>query len=275
MSNISYLIIGGGVFGASTAYHLSKAHPQSSIVLIDRSPSYPCSLAASYDFNKIIRADYGNPFYCELALKAREAWKSDPLYQPFYHQSGMVNIDDTGLGRRILKNYARLGVDPGASILTPEEMKGRYDGLFADADYEGVEEIYVNPSSGWAEATLALGAVIEASIANGVDYRQGDVKSLSFGESGGCNGVILQDGSFLQAEKVILCTGAGTAKLLAKSAPNRKDLQAGNRITAAAVVTGIVKLNSEQRKIFSECPVFVHAIDGVLGMLSTTIFIPS
>lgn len=272
--NISYLIVGGGVFGASTACHLSKAHPESTIVLIDRSATYPCSLAASYDFNKIIRADYGNPFYCKLALEAREAWKSEALYQPFYHESGMVNMDDTGLGRRILKNYETLGVDPGASMLTPDEMKVRYDGLFADTDYQGVEEIYLNPSSGWGEATLALKAVIRASIANGVEYRPGDVMSLSFDESGGsCNGVTFQDGSLLQAENVILCTGAGTAKLLAKSAPDRENLQAGNRITAAAVVTGIVKLSLEQGKRFLKCPVFVHAIDGVLGTVSTITFI--
>ncbi|CAG8951807.1 hypothetical protein HYFRA_00005611 [Hymenoscyphus fraxineus] len=263
--NTSYLIVGGGVFGASTAYHLSRTHPDSSIILVDRSTSYPCSLAASYDFNKIIRADYGNPFYCELALKAREAWKSEQLYKPFYHESGMVNIDDTGLGHRILKNYEILGVDPGASILTPDELKAKYDGLFAGTNYRGVEEIYLNPSSGWAEATLALRAVLEASIANGVEYRQGDIKSLTFDESGYCSGVTFQDGNSLKADNIILCTGAGTAKLLARSAPDREDLHAGNRITAAAVVTGIVKLTSAQRERFSKSPVFVHAIDGVLG----------
>jgi sarcosine oxidase/L-pipecolate oxidase len=69
-SPFSHLIIGSGVFGASTAYHLSKSHPSASIAILDRSSSFPYSLAASHDFNKIIRADYGNAFYCELALDA-------------------------------------------------------------------------------------------------------------------------------------------------------------------------------------------------------------
>lgn len=108
MGDTSFLIVGGGVFGASTAYFLSKAHPTTRILLVDRSPTYPCSLAASYDFNKIIRADYGSLFYCELALKAQEAWKNDPLYKPFHHQSGMVNFAQGDLGRRIIENYETL-----------------------------------------------------------------------------------------------------------------------------------------------------------------------
>ena len=32
----SYLIVGGGVFGASTAYHLIQQQPDASVTLIDR-----------------------------------------------------------------------------------------------------------------------------------------------------------------------------------------------------------------------------------------------
>lgn len=75
----SYLIVGSGVFGTSTAYHLSLAHPNSNITVLDGSSSFPCSLAASHDCNKIIRVDYEDIFYCESALKARELWKNNPL----------------------------------------------------------------------------------------------------------------------------------------------------------------------------------------------------
>ena len=69
----------------------------------------------------------------------------------------------------------------------------------------------------------------------------------------------------LNADKVILSTGAGTAQLLARGASGRPDLQSENRITAAAVVTGIVRLTPAQMSRFEKCPVFVHAIEGVLG----------
>lgn len=187
----SYIIIGSGVFGASTAYHLSKAHPEASITLIDRSPNFPCPAAASHDENKIIRADYGSLFYCELALKAREVWQNDPLFKPFYHQSGMVVLDESDLGRRIIGNYETLKAHHECEIIGVEEMRRRYDGLFADADYRGVGDIFVNPLSGWAEATPALQKVIETAIENGVRYVQGDVETLVFDEEGDCTGVKL------------------------------------------------------------------------------------
>lgn len=235
-------------------------------MLIDRSANFPCPLAASHDFNKIVRADYGNPFYCKLAVEAREVWKSDPLYKSFYHESGMVVLNDTETGRKIIRNHEDLGVDHSISMIDPAGMKTLYGGLFTDTDYEGVEKVFINHYSGWAEATPAVRAVIEAAVANGVKYVEGDIESLGFNNSGNCTGAITKDGKTLQADKVILCTGAGTAKLLAQSDPHRRDLQSGDRITAAAVITGVVRLNDEQMKRFGQSPVFIHAIEGVLGI---------
>ncbi|PQE22930.1 FAD dependent oxidoreductase protein [Rutstroemia sp. NJR-2017a BBW] len=258
----SYLIVGSGVFGTSTAYHLSIAHPGSSITVLDRSSTFPCPLGASYDYNKIIRADYGNIFYCELALKAREAWKINPLFKPYYHESGLVNVDDTGLGRRIIANYDKLGVqDHQARIVRPDVMKEEYGGLFRDADWTGAEDVFVNEGSGWAEATRALRAVTETAKLNGVQFLQGDVDGLLIDENSCCDGVRMRDGTVLKADRIILSTGAGTASLLADSAPQTPDIQAADRITAAAVVVGHIKLNPEQYERFKHTPVFIHALN--------------
>ncbi|KAF4631685.1 hypothetical protein G7Y89_g6449 [Cudoniella acicularis] len=262
--NSSYLIIGGGIFGVSTAYHLAQAYPEASIVLVDRSEEFPSPLAASHDFNKIVRADYGNSFYCQLALEARQAWTSDPLYSTFYHQSGLLNIDGTGLGKRIIRNYEDSKVHSKATIIGSDEMKFRYNGIFADANYRGVDEIFINPLSGWAEATLAVKAVVEKCRNSGVKFIQGDVTNLIFDDHDRCTGIKTTDGRTFSADKVILSTGAGTARLLAESSPEREDLQAGDRITAAAVVTGVVKLTSEQMERFKTSPAFIHSIDSIL-----------
>lgn len=266
-SHFDYIIIGSGVFGASTAYHLSQSNPEVSIALIDRSATFPCSLAASHDFNKIVRADYGNAFYCKLALEARECWKNDPLYKAYYHQPGMVVLDDTGLGRKIVENYKSLNSNSEARVFAPKEMKTMYDGLFGDADYRGVEEIFLNPQSGWADATLAVQKVIEVAVSEGVTYIAGDVEKLVIDESGICTGVKIKHGGTFSAKNVILSTGAGTAKLLADSAPQRAELQSGDRITAAAVITGFVQLLPEQMKRFEKAPAFIHSVGEVLGEL--------
>jgi sarcosine oxidase/L-pipecolate oxidase len=78
----SYLIIGAGIFGSSTALSLIRKYPNGNVRIVDREP-FPCQLAASWDWNKIIRAEYNDIFYMKLALEAKDLWENDPLYSPF------------------------------------------------------------------------------------------------------------------------------------------------------------------------------------------------
>lgn len=70
------------------------------------------------------------------------------MYKLFYHQSGLINIDDTGLRRSMNGNYKALKMDVCPELVTPEEFRKRYHGFFADTDFTNVEEIYVNSKSG-------------------------------------------------------------------------------------------------------------------------------
>ena len=253
------------MFGASTAYHLAKTIPSATITLIDRSP-YPCPLAASYDYNKIVRADYGDKFYMSLALKTQHEWRTNPLYKQFFHQSGMVNIEGTGLGRRMIQNFKDLGVESKAEVVGPEELKKRYP-LFWDTDYTEAKDCYVNPEAGWAEAASALRAVIDEAIKHGVEYVEGSVSRLLLNEEKDCTGVELKDGRTLEAGKVVLATGANTAKILADSAPERQELQAGDRIMGTAVVCGMVELTDEQVELYKDIPLLLHRVGDVHGTI--------
>ena len=261
----SYLIVGSGVFGASTALHLSRQDPAPTIILLDRTP-FPCPVAASHDINKIVRSDYGNIFYCKLGLKTLERWRTDPLFKKWFHQSGLVKITDRNadLDHKIFDNYRRLGVDVKAEMFRPDEMKTRFAGLFADADYSEVEDVLWNPSSGWAEAARALQGTIEAAIKNGVQYVAGSVAHLIL-DNGCCTGIRTEDGRTFTASKTILSTGAYTAKLLMDSAPAQPGLQAGIRLTAGAVCEAAVNLTTEQVQKFNRTPAFVFDANKTQG----------
>ncbi|KAI4242851.1 MAG: hypothetical protein LQ352_007153 [Teloschistes flavicans] len=265
---VDYLIVGGGVFGASTAFHLSQQKPSASIVLIDRTP-FPCPIAASHDINKAVRADYGDMFYCKLGLKTLERWRTDPLFKKYFHQSGMITITNgpESLGRKIIDNFKTLNASYEAEVFGPEEMKTRFEGIFANTDYSHVEEIYYNPLSGWAEAARAVEATTKAAIDGGVRYIEASISKLLLAD-GVCTGVRTTKGETYHADRVILSTGAYTAKLLADTAPDEPGLHAGRRITAAAVCEAATDVTQEQKEIYKNMPVFVLDDEVTQGILT-------
>lgn len=260
----STIIVGAGVFGASTAYHLRKAEPEAKVTLIDRT-LFTSPYAASNDINKVVRADYGEPFYCGLALEALEEWRNGPLYKPYFYQSGLMNVENTGLGRKIIQNFENMGVKHESVIISPEKAKSMFGGNFRNGEWKDVEEVYWNPSSGWAAATEACTRVTQAAIDDGAEYVEGTVDVLTFGPDGQCTGLKLEDGRTLSADRVVLCTGANTAKLLADSAPERKELHAGDRIVAAGVVIADVDLTEAQVEQLRGIPVFIGGMEYTEG----------
>jgi sarcosine oxidase/L-pipecolate oxidase len=60
-------IVGGGAWGLSTALHLNSAG-HSDITVFDRGEKVPSRFSAAWDINKIVRAEYEDPFYTDLAL---------------------------------------------------------------------------------------------------------------------------------------------------------------------------------------------------------------
>jgi sarcosine oxidase / L-pipecolate oxidase len=261
----NYIIIGAGAFGASTALHLSRREPSASIVLIDRSP-FPCPIAASNDINKIVRADYADLFYCRLGLKALDVWRNDPLFKPYYHQSGMLSVYTikSQQVKRMLENFRTCGVNDEAEIITPADMKRRFGGVYADATFYGHEEILWNPNSGWAEADKALKHTIEAAVAGGVQYISASVSKLIL-EDGSCAGVETDGGDRYIGTKTILCTGAGTAKLLADSAPKQMALQVNGRIIAGGISSASVNLSAQQIEKYKDTPALLIETDKLEG----------
>lgn len=60
-------ILGSGAWGLSAALHLTRAG-YSNITVFERAETIPSPYSAAYDINKIVRPEYEDPFYTELAL---------------------------------------------------------------------------------------------------------------------------------------------------------------------------------------------------------------
>ncbi|KAK2611926.1 hypothetical protein QQS21_002032 [Conoideocrella luteorostrata] len=254
----SFIIVGAGVFGVSTAYHLIKQYPKASVTIVDRD-NYDADhrVAASWDWNKVMRADYQDPVYCELALEAQDVFTSDPLWKPFFHQTGLYWMCGRDYARNCMANFERLGRTTGITVWSVEEARKMFGGLFEASDYTDVEQVLVNETSGWVASTDCLRAVTQRILELGVKYVSEEVATLLLDRDGNCIGVQTATERQLRGSHVILCTGAFTPKLLELSAAAAgvDDLRAGSRILAGAVTTGMVPLDDDACARFAEMPV--------------------
>ncbi|KZF20791.1 FAD dependent oxidoreductase [Xylona heveae TC161] len=273
------LIVGGGIFGISAAYHLSLAHPDPSrITLLDRGP-VPSKLAASTDLHKIIRADYGKATYMKLALEAIDAWSTNELFKAkdpensLYHRTGWVNLGSKGsdLADRVRQNFRESGsaYENITQDLSFEEVRTKWDGLLARTDLSGFANAYYNPLAGWADASEAGEAMVRDAMKRGVKYAVGEAVELVLDEQDKerkARGVRTVDGTIYTAEKILLATGAWTSALMT-GAEDKLGLEQEDRvesqITAAGVCVAHVKIKEgEEMEKLKKMPVVVYGEHG-------------
>ena len=89
--NTKVIVVGGGgTMGASTALHLIRAgYTPGNITVLDTYP-IPSAQSAGHDLNKIMSVRIRNDVDLQLSLEARDMWRNDHLFKPFFHNTGMV-----------------------------------------------------------------------------------------------------------------------------------------------------------------------------------------
>ncbi|KAK8245687.1 FAD dependent oxidoreductase [Phyllosticta capitalensis] len=227
------LIIGGGVFGLSTALALSKRYPRSAITVVDRHEP-PVPDGTSVDTTRVIRADYHDEAYSELALQAQKLIQGDPELSPHVYCSGMIYAV-AGQGHHGAeiweKEYAAAKELESKRIGNgdvPSNGYLKYLGSHGDI-FQRVNGVEHKPHPGekqWNEGYLNEDvAFVNAEECMRVYYqkckRQKNISFL-FGNpvhrlliaNGTAHGVQLADGSNLNASLVVVAAGAWTNTLL-------------------------------------------------------------
>ncbi|KAK8212862.1 hypothetical protein M8818_003027 [Zalaria obscura] len=260
----SVLIVGAGIFGTSTAYHLSQLPNAPKITVLDRTPTPPAP-AASTDINKIIRADYTEAFYCELAYEAMSAWSSWPEIAPYYHRTGWIMLDEEGsdLAERIRKVFRDRGHDPTEDVAL-SEIGERWGGILKGTQTKGFRDAYWNPEAGWCEASDAMAAMMKKAMERGVEYVCGDVEELVLGETG-VKGVKTTDGKVLEADQIVLATGAWTSSIMT-GLEDDLNIAEDDRVEKQAVAAGVAvahyKMSAKEMKELEQMPVVVYGENG-------------
>lgn len=261
----SILIVGAGVFGASTAYHLSLQYKNASrITVIDRAPAPP-DPAASTDINKIIRSDYSSPFYTELAYEAMKAWQEWPELKDSYHRTGWIMLDteDSDLSDRIRKVFRDRGHDPTKDVPL-NELDSHWKGIMKGTNTKGYKSAYWNPEAGWCDAAAATKSIMQAAINRGVNYVVGGVDRILL-DSGSSAGVRTATGDVLRADKVVLASGAWTSSLLSHL-EDELDIAEADRVERQAIAAGVgvvhYKMSDQEMEQLSDMPVVVYGEHG-------------
>ncbi|KAF9889130.1 hypothetical protein FE257_007619 [Aspergillus nanangensis] len=214
------LIVGGGVFGLSTALSLSKRHPTSQVTVLEASATIPNPAGSSVDTSRIVRADYSSPVYAKLAADAIEKWRNTEWGQEGrYTQNGLLLVypDGDSNGKDYaLKSYHNVKKLEGKNV---ELLPSQEDVLRAGPAFGpnlGVSGGYVNWGSGWSDAEAGVRFAKKQLDEDGkVRFQTGEVQSLLHGaDKRTVTGVVLADGTTVTADLVVLATGAWSTKLI-------------------------------------------------------------
>ncbi|KAF7595993.1 hypothetical protein BBP40_003772 [Aspergillus hancockii] len=213
-------IVGGGAFGLSTALHLSR-DGYSNISVFEQDDQIPPRYSAANDINKIVRAEYEDPFYTELTMSAIAAWKT-PLFAPHFHQTGFLHCVSGKAPEKAVATLKRFEasanrhaelkqhVVPLEGEAAIRKLFWQYDGLLPG--WNG----YLNRFDGYAHSGNALEAIYRETQKAGVRFflgERGAVAEVVY-KNGKSIGIRTKNGRFHAAELVIVAAGAAAAKLV-------------------------------------------------------------
>jgi sarcosine oxidase len=160
-------VIGAGVFGSWTAWHLARAGKS---VLLADAWGAAHSRASSGDESRVIRMGYGaDEIYTRMSMRSLTAWHE--LFrrtgQPLFHRTGVLWMGREGHPHNVdtLRTFAAAGVPH--EVIPPAELRRRYPQIHpSSADAFGIFE----PESGALMARRAVVAVVDDAVRSGVDY---------------------------------------------------------------------------------------------------------
>ena len=196
------VVVGAGVFGVWTAFHLRAARLR--VTVVDAyGPAN--SRASSSDETRILRCGYGpDEIYSRMAARSLELWTAAEgrVGLPIWHPCGVLWLaagDDpyTAATRRTLEDGGF-----ALEVLDGAGLRARYGHLSP----EGIAMALLEPGSGVLMARRAVRRLASALEADGVRFVRGRVRGIA--DRGRLDAVRLADGSELRAGAFVFACGA-------------------------------------------------------------------
>jgi len=207
---VPYLVIGAGVHGLSTAYHLAqrlKASGRGSgqdILVVDKKG---VGAGASGIACGVIRNNYFQPAMRELMVHSVEVWESDPEAYS-YHPVGYMQIspecmhEDVGT---IYEQQQALGYD--STFIEGEADCQKYmAALFPDWRAQGITSVLHEHRGGYANNIASMKGLAAKAEAEGVRLASGVTVEAFESSNGSVSAVVTNEGT-IRTEYVVVAPG--------------------------------------------------------------------
>ncbi|KAI1868528.1 uncharacterized protein JN550_006444 [Neoarthrinium moseri] len=213
---------GGGTIGSSTALHLIRfGYAPANIIVLDTF-QIPSAQSAGNDLNKIMGVRLRSKVDTQISLEARQMWREDELFKPFFHNVGRIDCESSEQGVAALRQEYQAILDAGAGLETTHEWLDSEDEILKKMpllqrdQIEGWKAIW-SQDGGWLAAAKAINAIGEFLREQGVNFGFGSAGSfkqpLLDVDGSTCVGVETVDGTKYYADKVVLAAGAWSPAL--------------------------------------------------------------
>ena len=217
-------VVGAGVFGAWTAWHLQRLGAK--VTLVDTlGPGNPASSSGGQ--SRLIQIDTDRRVYVRSGLNAFQWWKeieASSNKKLLYPVGRLSMAHDTSVLERDQRRQASLrefGVD-NMELLAPEEIKYRWPQIAVD-DLEYAVYFSGGVTGSAILAQQACQAIAEDFVHNGGQLRVANAAPLISGDH--VSSLKLSDGSSLGADRYVFACGAWLPAMFPDVLGSRFDIQ--------------------------------------------------
>ena len=202
------VVIGGGVIGASAAFHLASKGAKK-VVLVDKGA---IGSGETHKSGGFIQTHWDHPGEIKLIAKAREVfqhWSEIVGGDCGWEQKGYLHVTGTEREANTRRTHQMLlDLRLPSHWLEPAELAERWPLL----NIEGLVGGAYEPTSGWANALATTRSLAEAARARGVDVRENLRVTAILHDERSITGVATERGT-ITAPIVILAAGPWTPAL--------------------------------------------------------------
>ena len=223
-SNFSeVIVVGGGIFGLSTAVELAKRKHKVALLNPDTLPHH---LAASTDISKAVRVEYGSDEeYFKMAEECMDKWKewNEILPEKIYHEIGFLMLSQK-LFSENADSYESRSMELLKSngypldILSSQDIAGRYPIV----NHSHYSNAHFNPHGGFVESGKSISLIADYARSLGVKIHEHQTVINVNSEKSRVTGVTTFEGSTFHAGTVVIAAGTSTPYLLPELKPYMK-----------------------------------------------------